>query len=378
MVEFKNCLPIGNTYGKWTLVEEVDPVKGTDGKHRRKVRLVCECGAERVATFMDVKAYTENASCKDCAEPRPLRDLSGIELGKLKVIAPHKVDNKIRWECSCSCGRSVYLTKTQIEKEQKLNCGHCANSSGTMNIGDKRTNKEGFTVTLLRITKDNRYIVIGDGCSREMDLNYSTFKNCTFTSPYKITVGGKGYFGEGDFISKVGDTHTPEYRDWSCMMKRCYTNHCNYKNYEDVDVYESWHNFQNFAEWCTKQPNFGKKGWRLDKDLLGTMQGIRQYSPTTCVYLPQKINSFIKTKRINDLPLGVDRVEYKSGTKYRAQVREDGHNATLGIYYTPEEAFVEYKEHKEQLARKIAKEYTGILPDIAIYALYNYEVLESF
>jgi nitrogen fixation protein len=93
------------------------------------------------------------------------------------------------------------------------------------------------------------------------------------------------------------------------------------------------------------------------------------------VYLPREINSFIKRKRMNDLPLGVD-IAYKyNGTPYyRVQSREDGKNICLGGYTTEEEAFGVYKKHKEGLAVKLAEKWKAEIPDVAYKALLNYTV----
>ena len=65
--------------------------------------------------------------------------------------------------------------------------------------------------------------------------------------------------------------------------------------------------FQEFAEWCNSQENYGRlddKGnrWQLDKDLFG-----KHYSPETCIFIPAALNTLLKAspKKFNDLPTGV-------------------------------------------------------------------------
>jgi hypothetical protein len=375
-------LPIGSSFGKWVITKEVEPKKHKSGKTKRMVELTCVCGGTKIAAFGDVRGYSDSSSCKDCGGIETHCDLTGMVTGKLTVtgnkVRKSDTQRRIVWECLCDCGNVTFLSKKQIERKSVLNCRVCSSSRGLVSIGDTRTNSNGFVITLLEFISPTCFLVSGAGCDKPFVVNSTTFKRCTFVSPYKVTVGGVGYYGEGNFISKVGETHTPEYRDWSCMIKRCYVQTKNYKSYEDVFVTKDWHNFQNFASWCTTQRNFNKDNWRLDKDLLGSLQGKRIYSPETCVYLPVEINSFIKTKRMNDLPIGVDTVENVSGTKYRAQSRENGYNVGLGVYDTIEEAFLSYKEHKEGLAKQLANKYKDDLTEESYTALYNYTVLDTF
>lgn len=188
-------------------------------------------------------------------------------------------------------------------------------------------------------------------------------------------MAGIGYFGVGPYIAKGAgeDHHTKEYEDWNSMLKRCYVRGKNHSSYSDKYVSDDWKNFQNFAEWATKQPNFGRDGWHLDKDLL--VKGNIVYSEETCVYLPQEINSFIKRKRGNDLPLGVD-ISYKyDGTPFfRVQGSESGKVVYLGMFFDLEEAFMCYKKHKEGLAKDLARKWKRELPENAYLALLNYTV----
>jgi hypothetical protein len=372
-------VPIGLVKGKWTLIQEVDSRKGTGGRTIRRGKIQCECGYSKDVRLQDYYRYPEDSSCPSCKPIIVTKNYSGVVIGKLTVKDPIRVKNAgIKWKCSCTCGREVLLTKKQIDGKLRINCGVCSSKFGKVSVGDKQTNKDGFTITLLEMQTPTKFLVIGEGCKIPIIVNSTTFKNKTFVSPYKITVGGVGYYGEGIYIAKLNGKHTPEYRDWSCMLKRCYCTLDSKRSYFDVDVCSEWYNFQNFATWCTKQPNFNKEGWRLDKDLLGSLNGDKLYSPDTCVYLPVEINNFIKTRRMNNLPLGVDTVERNGTIKYRSQGREDGKTIRFGLYDTISEAFLQYKNHKELHAKILAEKYKEDLPLKAYKALLNYEVKETF
>ena len=156
------------------------------------------------------------------------------------------------------------------------------------------------------------------------------------------------------------------------MMKRCYSKTQVRDSYKDKSISKAWWNFQIFAEWATKQIGF-KEGWHLDKDLL--VKGNKVYSQQTCIYLPQEINSFIKRKRQNNLPVGVDIAYRYNGTSYfRSQSVENGRPICLGGFETAEEAFYVYKQHKEMLAVKLAEKWKGKIDNRAHEALLNYQV----
>ena len=194
-----------------------------------------------------------------------------------------------------------------------------------------------------------------------------------FCNPYHISVAGFGFYGQGKFIAKVNGKHTEEYEHWNSMLKRCYKSTKHMPTYADKSVHDCWRNFQVFAEWAVQQKGFGLAGWHLDKDLL--VKGNTQYSPDTCVYLPHEINAFIKRKRFNDLPLGVDIVMYANNkTMYRVQSRWAGKNIGLGIYDKVEKAFSVYKEHKEMIAKDMAERWRVQISDSAFSALYGYTV----
>lgn len=132
--------------------------------------------------------------------------------------------------------------------------------------------------------------------------------------PYFPTVCGKGYLGEGRYVCSINKVITVEYAAWSKMLQRCYASyvHINYPTYKECSVVDSWLNFQNFAEWFTKQ-NYTNK--ELDKDILVT--GNKLYSPETCS-LVTKANNIEKAFAKNYIflnPLG-EKVEIYNLAKF--------------------------------------------------------------
>lgn len=181
------------------------------------------------------------------------------------------------------------------------------------------------------------------------------------------SVYGVGYYG-----SPETKTAHPATRRWLSLMKRCYDEASLEPAYYDANVCTHWHNSSIFQEWAVVQPGFNTKGWELDKDLL--IKGNKIYSPETCVFLPKNVNAAL-TKRQNfrgDYPIGVQ--PSKSGNRYEAWCGDGERSRYLGVFGTVEEAFLCYKDKKEQMLKSLADKYKDELDPRAYQALYNYEV----
>ena len=108
----------------------------------------------------------------------------------------------------------------------------------------------------------------------------------TVKDPFYPKIYGVGYIGEGKYSTK----HEKAYYTWHSMLQRCYDSnfHVNNPTYKGCIVCDSWHCFQNFAEWLRAQPNSDSTGYALDKDLFGDGKA---YSSDTCTLLPISDNS---------------------------------------------------------------------------------------
>jgi hypothetical protein len=234
-------------------------------------------------------------------------------------------------------------------------------------------NTEGYDAVVVGRDGNNIHVQFQDSHKATVTVKNGNLKMGHFSNPYHISVAGFGYYGQGPFVAKEGGKHTEEYEHWNSMLKRCYKSLKHQPSYYDKHVNECWRNFQVFAEWAIAQRGFGLPDWHLDKDLL--IKGNVEYGPETCVYLPREINSFIKRKRMNALPIGVDIAYHYNGTPYfRTQAVEDGKNIVLGRFEKVEDAFNAYKSHKEMLAQRLAEKWKDKIDSRAYEALLNYTV----
>lgn len=155
-------------------------------------------------------------------------------------------------------------------------------------------------------------------------------------------------------IQKKNGISSQSYRIWNLMLNRCYNKKLKDKKptYQKCVVCDEWLRFSNFKNWF--EENY-VDGYALDKDVL--VKGNKIYSPETCCFVPQEINSML-TKRQNDrgcYPIGVS-YNHKG---YRASISKNGKRKSLGTYKTIKEAFDVYKRVKEEHLKKVAQKYYG-------------------
>lgn len=209
---------------------------------------------------------------------------------------------------------------------------------------------------------------------------YNNFKKGEIKCPYERRFYNVGYLGEGKYKVSENGKNTRVYDTWKAMLQRCYSEkeHERHPTYIGCEVYEGWHNFQNFAKWY--KDNYyevGNEKMCLDKDIL--FKGNKIYSPDTCIFVPETINKlFIKNdKNRGESVIGATLC--KNG-KYQAQCNiinpETGKSKQeyLGLYDSQEKAFQVYKYHKERNVKEVADYYKIHIPQKLYDAMYNYEV----
>lgn len=250
------------------------------------------------------------------------------------------------------------------------------------NLRNKRIGKENY----------NKYgslmQIVGYRSNRDVDIyfpeynwtwyhaRYDKFESGGISCPYDRKVFDIGYIGEGNYRTKLNNKLVQEYVVWYHMLKRCYeTFNTTTPTYENCYVCDDWHNYQNFAYWYNNEYYYCRgERIELDKDIL--YKGNKLYSPETCIFAPQRINSLFisNSNHRGEYPIGVSKAQYGKN-KFTASCNiSKNENVFIGSYKTPEEAFIAYKKFKENLIKQIADEYKGLIPDRLYEAMYNYEI----
>ena len=144
----------------------------------------------------------------------------------------------------------------------------------------------------------------------------------------------------------------PAYRAWSGMLKRAYDPklHAAFPTYSDVTVCAEWHSFSAFRNWWL---NNYREGFSLDKDLLSV--GNREYSPDACIYVPQSLNTFTIDRGASrgELLIGVSLNKQTGMYQSSCSNPITGKPHHLGLFNTPEAAYVAWRRYKLSLADQL-------------------------
>ena len=184
-----------------------------------------------------------------------------------------------------------------------------------------------------------------------------------------------------EYIPYITLKSNTAYSIWNGIYKRCY---------KDNDVYDGsfmcdlWrYDKDSFAEWWgSEYYECDGESMAVDKDLL--FPGNKEYAPDKCCILPQTLNTMLSNCKKHkmgkwrsarmDLPLGV---RYDSKMKmYYGEIKPYGHDVVIRLSYweTPEEAFAEYKRHRQADILIMADKYKNKVPKKVYDALLRFEV----
>lgn len=192
------------------------------------------------------------------------------------------------------------------------------------------------------------------------------------------SVHGVGIVGAESIVDKDG-RKLKEYNLWCSMLQRAYDHkrHLDFPTYVNCEVSENFKYFPYFKDWCRQQVGFNTfcsdgLPYTLDKDLL--IKGNKIYSEDTCVFLPHKLNTaLIKCDGSHGSNLiGVYHNKIKN--VFSATVCINMKQKFLGQYKTEVEAFLVYKQAKENYIKDIAEQYKNQISVRAYNALMSYSV----
>lgn len=148
----------------------------------------------------------------------------------------------------------------------------------------------------------------------------------------------------------------PYYSRWHSMLRRCYSKRYQERKptYLGCTVCEEWLIFSNFKSWMEQQD---WKGKQLDKDLL--VKGNKIYSPSLCIFVSGKVNSYlaIHSKNKDELPLGVTENKRTQGRSFYAQGSNgSGEKLHLGTFKNPIDAHFCWMKNKIAVGNRLLSE----------------------
>jgi len=228
-------------------------------------------------------------------------------------------------------------------------------------IGKEFISNEGSKFKIEEILSKRRVkIKFLDSCGYSYEVDKSSILKGQVANPYYKSNRGFGFYGVGKYKSCLNSKPTREYNTWTCMIRRVFSekNHKTQPTYKNVYICEDWANFQIYAEWYTSNyPRIEGVNFEIDKDLL--QQNVRDkiYSPSTCIFLPNNVNSFLTNKQLNNTSGYIGVSWYKAKKKWYAQISLFGENKKKGLGYfsTPEEASEVYKKARVIETEKVKK-----------------------
>lgn len=242
--------------------------------------------------------------------------------------------------------------------------------------GETRINVHGSAMTIDKYNGANDIWVRFVDSNYLVHTNYNCFINGGVKNPFDKSVYGVGYIGVGQYkVSDQNGKQTPQYSTWRRILERAYSAkyHETKPTYKDVKVCKEWHNFQMFASWYDNNyyTIYGQD-MDLDKDIL--IKGNKIYSPETCVFVPQRINTLFNKRAAarGDLPIGVSWVE--SMGKYKAACSYGNGFYLTQLFNDPIEAFECYKKMKENRIKEVADKYKDCIPANLYEAMLAYKV----
>lgn len=169
------------------------------------------------------------------------------------------------------------------------------------------------------------------------------------------------------------------------MRNRCSKKSHLRKDYLNNTLHPEWLEFNHYMDWAIKQIGFLKEElngrlWCIDKDILFPRN--KHYSPQTCVFVPQKINSFFSIDKSlsGNYLLGVSVRKDRKNKIFKDMVNNpNGERLRLGCFHTEVEAHNAYLEHKTLFAKELAIEFENIVDYRVIEKLNNFKYwLNSF
>lgn len=155
---------------------------------------------------------------------------------------------------------------------------------------------------------------------------------------YGVGINDADYFTQRDYQpdGRKGKWVCPFYQRWRNMLKRALSEADKIERPTNIgnSVCEEWKTFSNFKAWMETQP-WDQGDLHLDKDIL--VLGNKEYSPTTCAFVPLPINSlFLRRQRFRgEYPIGVSKRVRSFNYKKPFYAKLDG---TIGYFSTVEEA----------------------------------------
>ena len=273
------------------------------------------------------------------------------------------------------------LVEFQDEKKSRIYVEYDAFKNGNirnpnLRVGEINYNRFNIKMEIIkyRNSHDIDIKIFGDEIYIEKHKEYENFKKGSIKTVFDRNNYNVGYIGLGKYNPIKNGKKVLAYHYWRGMLTRCYGKRKGV-SYKNCTVCKEWHNFQNFAKWYEENYyEIENETMNLDKDIL--IKGNKIYSPQTCIFVPHRINVlFVKhIDERGEYPIGV----CKDNTHNLLLSQCDTIEGKIRLGYfsidKPFQAFICYKNFKENYIKEVADEYKDLIPTKLYEAIYKYEV----
>jgi len=204
-------------------------------KGERYWNCTCECGNNIVARGSHLK----NGSIKSCGCIR-INNLTGKIFNRLKVIElAYRKNNRIYWQCNCSCGKTCFVKGEDLTRNKVKSCG-CLLKETSAKIG-RATRKTYFNDNIFdNVTHDISYIMgfaFGDGSlyrqnnvwTFTISQKFSEESLVLLTQISNILGKTKIYHTKSGMLSisyyNISDTTVKQLNGWGIIERKTMKNH---------------------------------------------------------------------------------------------------------------------------------------------------------
>lgn len=167
---------IGNTYGDWTVLYEVE----RDKHNKRQMYCRCKCGVERVVSAYSLtKGSSTGCGCRRSSNC--IVDISGQIFGHMLAleITSQRSHKHCIWKCKCLlCGRICYVSSNCLLRGTTTSCG-CLKSKSELVIANFLDNHN------IRYQRQKKFV----GCRNKRPLLFDFY-----LPDYNIAVEYDGEF----------------------------------------------------------------------------------------------------------------------------------------------------------------------------------------
>lgn len=240
--------------------------------------------------------------------------------------------------------------------------------------GDVFKTNRGCSFTIVAYTSHRSILIeFNDAHKHRMTITARSLNSGYIKNPYYPSVRNRGFIGVGKFKAYRHGKVTDEYKKWSSMFRRCYSevDSKDRSHYGDCEIHEDWFNFQNFASWLTTNKHY-KPEYQLDKDLLAL--GGKIYSPDVCCLVPTQINNILLDCKSKKKPLPIGAKKDKRSGKFIAAMSVNAKNTYIGGFDTVDQAHKSYVKAKEAHVKQVANEWRGRIDERVYEALMSWRV----